>query len=98
MAAATKIEYVECKAYGHAWEPTAPVEWFAKNWDKALHSVCTRCGTSKVVDLDYMGRPMNTIYYYSDGYRRYLDDGADRGMARLALYHRRGKRRLHAVG
>lgn len=97
MPAAPKIEYVECKAYGHAWEPTAPVDWFAENWSKALHSVCVRCGTCKVDDLDLYGRPCQTIYYYSDGYRKYLDDfQPERAAARLAVYTRKS-RRLRSV-
>lgn len=98
----TREDCEKCRAYGHAWEPAAPHPAFDKLWDKALHSVCIRCESTKVDDLDFDGRPYRTIYYHSNQYARFIldrDDRPSRGECRNLILDRNRKknRRLKAV-
>lgn len=95
----SKVDCQKCKAYGHAWEPSSPHPLFDKLWDKALHSDCIRCGSSKVDDLDAYGRPAHTQYYYSDAYRKFLDTAPERATCRNIVFkaNRKATRRLQAV-
>lgn len=96
---ATREDCDECKAYGHAWTPSAPNPYFDRVSDRCLFSDCTRCGSSKADDIDLDGTPYRTHYYYSADYRSYLDTGPERKTARNTLYNRTQKRtrRLRSV-
>lgn len=83
MTTPRRYEYVECRAIGHAWEPTQATR--RPGFVSYMWMQCTRCETIRKDVIDMNGRVTARWYKQPHGYR---NPGYARGDHRKVLVTR----------
>lgn len=80
-----KVEYVQCRDFGHSWRPYHAKWWPKENaYESQLR--CPRCGCVRTRWLSRTGSQIGSAYDYPDGYQmKGLGrlSGTDRDVIRL---------------
>lgn len=86
MARRSRVEFIECKTFGHAWdEYNPPAESLPDRTFDRIALRCTRCTTTRHDHFDKSGEMVARRYSYPDGYRTAADDKPSRAALRLML-------------
>ena len=76
MAVLLPSEFVHCRAWGHAWQPSAvPIAATARHrWGSRYGLKCLRCGTERFDLVDARGVLISRHYDYAADYVTKGDD------------------------
>lgn len=89
------VEYLRCRAFGHAWEEFVPVGMGTPSFGFRYSLRCGRCTTCRFDLIDVIGGVADRQYAYPDDYK--LDQPTDRAEIRLVLSQRDRKLRERKV-
>ena len=85
MVRRSRVDFIECKTYGHAWDEYNPREDPPAGTFDRIALRCTRCGTTRHDHFDRNGEMVARKYSYPDGYRTAAEDKPSRAALRLML-------------
>lgn len=91
-----RTQFIQCKTFGHAWEPFTPLKkWFAlyKKYAHYIHLRCVRCGCTRHDGLNIYGDVVYREYRHPDGYKDAKDEKPTRAELRLIVAGGRRQRK-----
>lgn len=90
------VEFLRCRAFGHAWEEFVPVGMRKPPFGFRFSLLCTSCETERHDLIDAAGNVASREYRYMPDY--HLDVRTNRAEIRLMYESRRKKTRLARRG
>lgn len=83
-----KLEYAECRTFGHGWEPYRPIGKRPPGWGRRFTLRCFRCGAERHDTIDSRGALSSRHYDYPTDYELAADERPSREQLRLDLLKR----------
>ena len=90
------VEFLRCRAFGHAWEEFVPVGMRKPEFGFRFSLLCTSCESERHDLIDVAGNVAAREYRYMPDYA--LDVATDRAEVRLLYEARRKRTRLARRG
>lgn len=82
-----RLEYEQCRVWGHAWEDFTPEGKRPADWGTRFSLRCIRCMTERHDLIDAYGSLSTRQYIYPDDYKMVGDEMPTREDLRLDLLH-----------